>query len=126
MADTHILACDLAMQTGGKHDALLHQSRQQVGGFDVLGEVEGRHAVGLVLGLGGKLREAEVGDGAFDSVRGGAVGGEAVRERAGEDLGEGGVEGVDELGGGGGEVGGLFGFVVLHYCLGMDMSAVEV
>lgn len=69
----------------------------------------------MVFGLGGQLLEAEGGDGGFDALRGGAVGGEAGGEGDGGDLREGGVEGVDELGGGGGEVGSFFGFVVLHY-----------
>lgn len=117
MSDTHILAGNLAMQTGCKDDPFLHESGQQIGGFDVLGQIEGRHTVGLVLGFGGELREAEVGDSLLDFVRGGAVGGEAVGERAREDLREGGVQGVDELGGGRGEVGGFFGFIVLHDCV---------
>lgn len=60
------------------------------------------------------MLQPESGDGGFDFVGGGALGGEAGGEGLGEDLGEGGVEGVDELGGGGGEVGGFLGFVVLH------------
>ena len=43
------------------------------------------------------------------------MGGEAVGERNGEDLFQRGVEGVDELRGGSGKVGRLFGFVILHY-----------
>ena len=45
--------------------------------------------------------------------------GEAVGEGVGEDLREGGVEGVDELGGGGCEVGGFEGLVGLHYWGGL-------
>lgn len=122
MPDTHILAGNLAMHTRCKDDAFLHESGQQIGGFDVLRQIEGCHAVGLVLGFGGELREAEVGDGLLDFVRGGAVGGKAVRERTGEDLREGGVQGVDELGRGRGEVGGFFSFVILHYCVNYSLE----
>ena len=49
-------------------------------------------------------------------LRHGAVACEAFGEGDGEDLGEGGVQGVYQLRGWGGEVRGLLRLVVLHYC----------
>lgn len=70
--------------------------------------------MGLVLGLGGELGQAQLSNRGLDLIGGLGVQIEALGERAGGDLREGGVEGVNELGGGGGEVGGLEVLVVLH------------
>ena len=114
MSEPYILGCDFLVDTTSPNDTGLGQFRQQVGRLDRLGQIDGRHAVGLVLRLGGDLLEAEVGHGLLDAVRGLAVRGEALRKGLGQDLGEGSVEGVDKLGRGRGEVGGLLGLVVLH------------
>lgn len=114
MPEAHILGGNLLVQAAGEDDALLQQAGQELRGDGRLGQVDCRHAVRGVGGAGGELLEAELGDTRLDLLADGLVAREALREGAGEDLGEGGVEGVDELGRGGGEVRGFVGFVVLH------------
>ena len=117
--DTHVSKADilggnLLVQTAGENDAAFHEFGEDVRGSEALGQVNSRHAVCLVFGLGGELLEAHVCDCFLDLLGGFVVGGEAIGEGFGGDLREGGVEGVDELGGWSGEIGWLLGFVVLH------------
>lgn len=114
MAETDVLGSDFLVQAGCKDDATLEQTGEDVGRDEAVGEIHGGHAVGLVLGLGGELGETEVLDGGLDAVRDLGVDGEALGHGTGGDLGQAGVQGVDELGGRGGEVGGLEVLVVLH------------
>ena len=114
MTEADVLGGALLVQTGCEDDPALEQTGQDVGGGEALGQPDGGHGVGLVLGLGGELLEAEALDGGLDAGGGLGVDGEALGHGAGGDLAEGGVEGVDELGGRGGEVGGLEALVVLH------------
>ena len=104
MTEADILRRDLLMQTSCEDDAALKQTRQDVRTGQTLGEPHGGHAVGLGSRVRRELLQTEVGDSGLDAVGGGAVDGEAVGEGFREDLREGGVEGVDELGGRGGEV----------------------
>lgn len=118
-ADAHVSEADvlggnLLVQTRCKDDAALQQTRQDVRRSQTLGQPDGRHGVSLVLGLGSDLLQTELGDSSLDAVGGLGVDGVALRHGAGGDLGEGGVQGVDELGGRGGEVGGLEVLIVLH------------
>ena len=91
MSKPNILGDNLLVDATGKHDALLGEDGQEVGALDALGEVDGRHAVGLLVGVGGDLLEAEVGDGLLDLVGACLVGGEPLRDGLGQDLLEGGV-----------------------------------
>lgn len=114
VAETDVLGGNLLVQTGCEDDTALQQKRQDISGQEALGQVDGSHAVSLVLRLRSKLRQTQLGDGGLDAVRGLGVGGEALRQRARGDLGQGGMESVDELSGGGSEVRGLEVLVVLH------------
>lgn len=114
VAETDVLGGNLLVQTGCEDDATLQQTGEHIRGQETIGQVDGGHTVGLVLGLGSELGQAQFRDGSLDAVRGLGVDGETLGQRAGGDLGEGGVEGVDELGGRGSEVRGLEALVVLH------------
>ena len=102
------------MQTAREDDATLAQRGEDVRRRHALGELDRRHGVRLVLGLGGQLRESELGNGGLDPVGRGGVGCEALGEGTGCDLREGGVQRAHELRGWGCEVRGLARLVVLH------------
>lgn len=104
------------MNATSKDDTLTSQLGQNIGGANTLGQVDGSHGVSLVFGLGGNNLEAEVGDGLLDLVGDLNVALESLRQGLGEDLGQTGVKGVDELRRGSGEVRGLLGLIVLHNC----------
>lgn len=114
VAETDVLGGNLLVQTGCEDDATLQQTREHIGGQETIGQVDGGHAMGLVLRLRSELGQAQFGDGSLDAVRGLGVDGETLGQRAGGDLGECGVKGVDELGRRGSEVRGLEALVVLH------------
>lgn len=118
-ADTHVaepdvLGGNLLVDAAGKDDVLLAQARQDLRDLDRLRQVDGGHAVRLVLGVRGDLLEAQLGDGGLDLVGRLLVLGEPLGQGHGEDLVEGRVQGVHELGGRRREVGRLLGFVVSH------------
>ena len=104
------------MQASSENDTLFEQMRQNFRGLDIVGEIDGSHAVGLISSIRGKLFETVRGYGGFDVLGYLAVAGEAGRKGLGEDLSEGGVESVYELGRWGGKVRGFFRFIVAHYC----------
>lgn len=114
VAETDVLGSDLLVQAAGEDDTPADELGQNLRRGQTLGQPNGGHAVGGVLGLCGDLLETELGDGVLHLLAGLLVHSEAVFQRDAEDLGERGVKGVDELGRGCGEVGGLLGFVVLH------------
>ncbi|KAI6768724.1 hypothetical protein HG531_010913 [Fusarium graminearum] len=107
-ADTHVTESDVLGGNGlvnatSKDDTLTSQLGQNIGGANTLGQVDGSHGVSLVFGLGGNNLEAEVGDGLLDLVGDLNVALESLRQGLGEDLGQTGVKGVDELRRGSGE-----------------------
>ena len=104
MAETDVLGGNLLVQTGCEDDATLQQTGEHIRGQETVRQVDGGHAVGLVLWLSSELGQAQFRDSSLDAVRGLGVDGETLGQRAGGDLGESGVEGVDELGRRGGEV----------------------
>ena len=114
VAETDVLGGNLLVQTGCEDDATLQQTGEHIRGQETVRQVDGGHAVGLVLWLSSELGQAQFRDSSLDAVRGLGVDGETLGQRAGGDLGESGVEGVDELGRRGGEVRGLEVLVVLH------------
>jgi hypothetical protein len=116
VSEANVLGRNLLVQTTGKDDALLQQTRNDVRGSDTLGKVYRRHAVGLVLRLGSQLLETKVGHGLLDLLRRGLVRGKILIDGAGQNLLKGGIESMDELGRRRGEVGWLLCFVVLHDC----------
>ena len=113
VAETDVLGGDILVQTSCKDDTALQQTGQDIGRSQTLGEVDSSHAMGLRIRAGSDLLETEVGNGGLDLVGDLSVLSEAAGDICG-DLGEGGVQGVDELGGRGGEVGGLVVLVVHH------------
>lgn len=114
VAEADVLGRDLLVQAGRENHAALQQERQDVRRGQALGQADRGHGVRLVLGLCGQLGQAQLGDGGLDAVGDLGVDGEALRQRLGGDLGQGGVEGADELGRRRREVRGLAGLVVLH------------
>ena len=114
MSETDVRRRNLLVQAAREDDAALAQSREDVRRRHALGQLDGRHGVGLVLGLGGQLGQAKLGNGGLDAVGRSGVGGEALGEGTGGDLRERSVQGAHELGCGRGEVRGLAGLVVLH------------
>lgn len=114
MTEPDVLGSNLLVQTGREDGATLEDTGEDIGGRQTLRQVDGSHTVGLVLRLVSELTQAQVSDGGLDAVRDLGVRGEALRERTGGDLREGGVESMDELGGGRREVRGLEVLVVLH------------
>lgn len=97
MAEADVLGDDLLVDAAGEHDALLGEDGQQVGTLDAVGEVDGGHAVSLLVRVGGNLLQAEVGDGLLDLVGPDLVPGEPLSQGPGQDLGQRGVQRVDEL-----------------------------
>lgn len=87
VTETDVLGGNLLVKTGCEDDAALQQQRQHIGGQETLGQVDGSHAVSLVLRLRSKLRQTQLGDGGLDAVRGLGVSGEALRQRTRGDLG---------------------------------------
>ena len=114
MAKADVLGSDLLVQTAGEDDVPARQLGQNFRRSETLGQPDGRHTVCLVLRLCGNLLEAQLGDGLLDLLAGFLVQPETLLQRPAQDLGERGVQGVDELGRRGGEVRGLLGLVVLH------------
>lgn len=114
VSEPHVLARNLLVQTTSEDDTLLHKGRQDIRGRDALGQHDSRHAVGLVLGLGSDLLEAELGNSLLDALRGLLVRVIIVLDGAGQNLRERRVQGADELGRGGREIRRLLGLVVLH------------
>lgn len=117
--DTHVAKADilcpnLLVDATSKHDALLGELGQDVGLRNLLGEVDGRHAVRLLVGVRSDLLKTKVRDGLLDPVRGRLVQRESLSDGSGEDLRQGSVESVDELRRGGRKVRRLLGLVVLH------------
>lgn len=78
VAETDVLGGNLLVQTRCEDDAALQQQRQHIGGQETLGQVDGSHAVSLVLRLRSKLRQTQLGNGGLDAVRGLGVSGEAL------------------------------------------------
>lgn len=120
-ADTHVpatnvLRCNLLVQTTSKDDALLQQVGENLRGCNALGQVNGGHAVGLVLRLGSKLLQTKVSNSLLDLLRCGLVVSKALLQRTRQNLLECSVQSVHELGRRCGEVGCLLGLVVLHDC----------
>lgn len=114
MSEADVLGGNLLVQTRCKDDAALQQTRQDIRRSQTLRQPDGRHGVGLVLGLGSDLLQTEISDSSLDAVGGLGVDGVALRHGTGSDLGKSGVQSMDELGGRGGEVRGLEVLVVLH------------
>lgn len=114
VAEADILGRDGLVDATGEHDAPGSELGEELGALDGLREIDGGHAVGLVVGVGGDLLEAERSDARLDLIRSRLVGRESFLDALGDDLGKGGMEGANELGRGSGEVGGLLGLVVLH------------
>ena len=72
--DTHVtepdvLGSNLLVQASREDGATLEDAREDIGGRQTLGQIDGGHAVGLVLGLVGELTQAQVGNGGLDAVR---------------------------------------------------------
>lgn len=114
MTEADILGSDFLVQAGCEDHATLEKAREDVRWDQALRQIHGSHAVGLVLRLGSELLQTQLGDSGLDAVRHLSVYGEALGHGARGDLGQAGVQGVDELRGRGGEVGGLEVLVVLH------------
>jgi len=114
VAEADVLGSNLLVQTSCEDHTALQQTRKDVRCDQTLGQVHGGHAVSLALGLGSQLGQAQLGDSGLDAIRGRGVHGEALAHGAGGDLAKGSVQGVDKLGGRGGEVRGLLVLVVLH------------
>lgn len=98
VAEPDVLCANLLVDAAGKDDALTEELGQDVRDGDALGQVDGRHGVGLILRLSRDYLEAHVRDGLLDPVRDLDVLAEALGQGLGQDLLEGRVEGVDELG----------------------------
>ena len=116
VAETDVLGSDGLVDATGEDNTPRTELGKKLSTLDVLGEEDGGHAVGLVVGVGGDLLEAEVGNGSLDLVRSRLVGREPFLDALGNNLGKGGVEGADELGRGSSKVRGLLSLVVLHDC----------
>jgi len=76
--DTHVSKADipgsdLLVQSTGEDDATLHKLGQDLWWSQALGQPDGGHAVGLVLGAHWQDRETHVADGLLDFLRGGTV-----------------------------------------------------
>lgn len=104
MSKANVLGGNLLVETTGEDDALLHQAGQDLGRLQVIGQIYGRHAIGLVLGLRGQLLQTHVRHGLLDLLTDFLVDAETVFERTGQDLGQRRVQGVDELWGRSGKV----------------------
>jgi hypothetical protein len=86
-ADTHvsksnILGRDLLVQSTSEDDTLLQQVGENIRRRDAFGQIDGSHAVGLVLRLACELLEAEVSNGFLNLLGRGLVVGEALVEWA--------------------------------------------
>lgn len=113
MAEPDVLSSNLLVQASCKDDTPLKQSRQDISRNQTLRQVNGSHAMSLAFRAGSDLLQTKLGNSSLDLIRDLGVDSEAGGDING-DLGEGGVEGVDELGGWGSEVRGLVVLVVLH------------
>lgn len=114
MTEADIPGSNLLVQTSCEDHTTLQQTGQDIRRGQTVGQVDGSHAVSLGVAVGDNLGQAEVDNGGLDLVRSGLVESKALRHRAGGDLAEGGVQGVNELGGRGGKVRRLASLVVLH------------
>ena len=113
MTKTDVLSGNLLVQASCKDNTTLKQTRQDVRWGQALGQIHGSHTMSLCLGTGGELPETKLSDSSLNLIRDLGV----LSEAAGDvrsDLKKSGVQGVNELGRRGSEVGGLVVLVVLH------------
>lgn len=104
---------DLLVQASCENDTTLQQTRQNIGGSQTLGEIHGGHTMSLVLGTRGELLETELCNRSLDLIRDIGMLSEAFGDIVSE-LAKSSVQGVNELGRRGCEVGGLVVLVILH------------
>lgn len=102
------------MQATSEDDTLAQQNWENLWNSNTLWQVDGGHAVGLVRRVGSDLLQTERCNSILNLLGRGLMSGKSLVQWTGEDLGEGGVESVDELWGWGGEVRWLQCLVRLH------------
>lgn len=113
MTEPDVLSSNLLVQSSCKDNPTLKQTRQDISRDQTLRQVHSSHTMSLAFRARSELLESKISSSSLNLIRDLGVNSEAAGDIGG-DLGEGGVQSVDELGGRGGKVRGLVVLVVLH------------
>lgn len=104
MSNSDVLGSNLLVQATSEDDTLAQQNWEDLWNSNTLWQVDGGHAVGLICWVGSDLLQTKRCNSILNLPGRSLVGGKSLAQWTGEDLGEGGVESVDELWRWGGEV----------------------